>query len=272
MNQAKLRFDYIKKYFENTHNDSKVFNLNYFDENKSEFDDLLNLLNKSREKHNIANVYIVNEDCLDVTINCIINKSKEINYINKPLLLNLANGHAPCANFYWGITQEEWIFRNSNAYYLLSPLNYPLLSDKIKNMKTIYSPNLKILKQYKNLDEKEYDCSMFTIDAIISPIINHKKFTLYKNDNDYELMYKKIEFIFKIAILNKHTTLILGAFGCGCFNNPPETVSKIFNNMIEKYGKYFDDIYFSILILNEKDQNIFNTFSKNILNNKIINM
>jgi uncharacterized protein (TIGR02452 family) len=40
--------------------------------------------------------------------------------------------------------------------------------------------------------------------------------------------------------------LILGAFGCGAFRNPPEIVAKVFNNVMQDYLCYFDTIEYSV--------------------------
>ena len=55
----------------------------------------------------------------------------------------------------------------------------------------------------------------------------------------------KIEFIFKMAIQHGHQYLILGALGCGAFNNPPYAVAKLFKQAILKFGRYFKKIGFA---------------------------
>jgi uncharacterized protein (TIGR02452 family) len=54
----------------------------------------------------------------------------------------------------------------------------------------------------------------------------------YSKD-DYRVMTDKIESMFTIGVNQKHDSLVLGAFGCGVFYNPPAEVAK---NIFD-YGK-----------------------------------
>lgn len=67
---------------------------------------------------------------------------------------------------------------------------------------------------------------------------------------------ERIEKVFQIAIVNDHETLILGAWGCGVFKNPPEMVAECFNIMLDKYSKFFTKIVFAIP--DDKNFNVFN--------------
>lgn len=44
----------------------------------------------------------------------------------------------------------------------------------------------------------------------------------------------KIRTIFRIGLLHGHDALILGAFGCGAFHNPPEEVARLFHEVMEE--------------------------------------
>lgn len=52
----------------------------------------------------------------------------------------------------------------------------------------------------------------------------------YINDKDRNDMRARIEAIFKIALLNNVQVLILGALGCGVYNNPPGEIISIFQD------------------------------------------
>lgn len=40
--------------------------------------------------------------------------------------------------------------------------------------------------------------------------------------------------------------LILGAFGCGAFRNPPELVAKVFYDVMQDYLYYFETIEYAV--------------------------
>ena len=61
-----------------------------------------------------------------------------------------------------------------------------------------------------------------------------------------KLLTIRIKRIFDIAVSNGNEVLILGAFGCGAFRNPPEIVAKVFNNVMQDYLCYFDTIEYSV--------------------------
>ena len=61
-----------------------------------------------------------------------------------------------------------------------------------------------------------------------------------------KLLTKRIRRIFEIAVANGNEVLILGAFGCGAFRNPPEIVAKVFNAVMQDYLRYFDVIEYAV--------------------------
>ena len=56
----------------------------------------------------------------------------------------------------------------------------------------------------------------------------------------------RIRRIFEVAVANENEVLILGAFGCGAFRNPPEIVAKVFYNVMQDYLCYFDTIEYAV--------------------------
>ncbi len=75
-------------------------------------------------------------------------------------------------------------------------------------------------------------------------------------------MEQKIDALFKVAIKNKHDSLILGALGCGVFKNPPEVVAELFRQAVVKYGCHFKKIGFAVLTTKNSDANNFIVFNK----------
>lgn len=61
-----------------------------------------------------------------------------------------------------------------------------------------------------------------------------------------KLLTARISRIFEIAVANGNEVLILGAFGCGAFRNPPELVARVFNKVMQDYLCYFDTIEYAV--------------------------
>ena len=61
-----------------------------------------------------------------------------------------------------------------------------------------------------------------------------------------KLLTTRIRRIFEIAAANGNEVLILGAFGCGAFKNPPEIVAKVFSAVMQDYLCYFDAIEYAV--------------------------
>ena len=61
------------------------------------------------------------------------------------------------------------------------------------------------------------------------------------------LFEKRIRNILEVAIDNEVDVLILGAFGCGAFHNPPDIVADAFREVLltDRYRKSFEQIVFA---------------------------
>ena len=62
------------------------------------------------------------------------------------------------------------------------------------------------------------------------------------------------------AALNNADVLILGAFGCGAFQNDPRTVARAMNDALKEYRKYFKAVEFAVYC-SKRDMSNFNIFS-----------
>jgi uncharacterized protein (TIGR02452 family) len=76
------------------------------------------------------------------------------------------------------------------------------------------------------------------------------------SDSDlYQLHVKRIERIFQIAAANGAEVLVLGAFGCGAFCNPPMVVAKAFKAVQEKYAAYFEIVEYAVFCRGNETKN-----------------
>ena len=61
-----------------------------------------------------------------------------------------------------------------------------------------------------------------------------------------QLLNSRIRRIFELAVANGNEVLILGAFGCGAFRNPPKIVAEVFYDVMQEYLCYFDVIEYAV--------------------------
>jgi len=68
------------------------------------------------------------------------------------------------------------------------------------------------------------------------------------DDDEIIITKNKIRTIFRIALENGNDSLVLGAFGCGAFRNPPVQIARLFHDIINEneFNNRFKKIVFAI--------------------------
>jgi len=195
---------------------------------------------------NAVNVRVVNQDTLDASEGIVKNG-------NNPLVLNMASDHKPGGGASKGAkAQEEELFRRSDYYRHLHPRHYPL-----GKTDAIWSPSVTIIKTAEYTKQKFY----FNVDFLaVSGLRNPKLLKGEFKPEDEEILRIKIRQIYQIAEERGYKHLVLGALGCGAFNNPPEKVASLFKEELEPYKFSFIEITFAVLC--KKDKTNFEVFSK----------
>ena len=63
-----------------------------------------------------------------------------------------------------------------------------------------------------------------------------------------ETFMRRIRIMLRAAEKYGYTELVLGAWGCGAFGNPPEKVAEYFRKILvdEGYGRMFNEVCFAI--------------------------
>lgn len=199
------------------------------------------------------NIVVLNED----VVNVIMNEQGKVG------VLNFASARNPGGGFLNGASaQEESIARVSDLYLYLK--NVPSFYKNPKHFKNglydsdvIYSEGVTLLKNSKGetIEPKEFD--VITSCAVNVRDLKQKKQTdLLKQGK--EEMVERIENIIDLAVQHKVETLVLGAFGCGVFENNPYDVKAAFQSVLNKpsYKGKFQKIIFAIY----KDDKLFNIF------------
>jgi len=199
---------------------------------------------------------VINADCLETAE---IFKKSGFN----PCVLNLASRQNPGGGVLTGAgAQEENIFRRTNLFlslYQFAPYaneygikkhekSYPLDRDT----GGIYSTDITVFRGSERngycLLRKPYTVSFVTVPAINAPELIERNGNLYIVDNLVEPTKEKIRTILRITGKYKHDCLVLGAFGCGAFANPPNHMAELFKDVFleKEFISKFKIIVFSI--------------------------
>lgn len=172
--------------------------------------------------------------------------------------------------------QEECLCRCSGLYFCLSVpemmkgFYYPHRNAKnpINNADIIYTPDVAVFKTDTNhpklMDEKDwYDVDVITC---VAPNLRERPSNRFNQNNGdhavkvsdkelFEIHKKRLTRILDVAALNNAEVVILGAFGCGAFQNKPEVVSRAAKEVITEYLHVFKTIEFAVYCSPRDDTN-----------------
>jgi len=68
--------------------------------------------------------------------------------------------------------------------------------------------------------------------------------------------------ILRVAVSTGHRRLVLGAWGCGVFENNPTKVATIFQKILQEYEGHFSEVVFAILGSDETYQPFLKVFGE----------
>lgn len=232
-----------------------------------------------------TSVSVVNEDCL------VVGKQMQDEGLN-PAVLNMASAFRPGGGVMSGArAQEECIFRRTNLFlslYRFDRKMYDLViepnrddfSDGVydldfirqgypmdENFGGIYSAGVTVFKDssYEWLEEP-YETSFISVAAMnISRAARQGEQVLIDgrlSDRAVAITKNKIRTICRIGILHGHDSLVLGAWGCGAFGNPPEHMAQLFVDVLneEEFRGRYKDIRFAIIEDHNSKGRNFQTF------------
>ncbi|MBQ7702960.1 MAG: TIGR02452 family protein [Firmicutes bacterium] len=172
-------------------------------------------------------------------------------------VLNFANAYNPGGGVEHGArAQEEDLCRVSNLYNAITRQyfieNYYGWNRKnttdLGTDNLIYSPGVTVFKN-DDYSLKPRD-QWFQTDVITcaAPHLHPERTQPVPRGKLVEAFDSRIANILEVAMEKDVDVLILGAFGCGAFNNPPALVSDCFRYMLldQDYAKYFKKVIFAI--------------------------
>ena len=115
----------------------------------------------------------------------------------------------------------------------------------------IYSPHVPIIKNEEgdNLDTLQH-CAIITAPAVNAGVVKRKE--PEKVAEIETVMKRRIRKVLSIALENNHEAVVLGAWGCGVFQNDPKEVAKYFSEIINyDFKNRFKEIIFAIYSKNK---------------------
>ena len=186
----------------------------------------------------------------------------------KVCVLNFASAVNPGGGVTQGASaQEECLCRCSTLYPCLNIEEmwkkfyepHRAVRNPLYNDDCLYTPDVVVFKSDTAFPERMKEQDWYQVDVLTCAAPNlreamvefvnsdtMKKSGKFENGRLYQLFSQRIERIFRIAAANGAEILILGAFGCGAFCNPPEVVAKAFKAVQEKYASYFETIEYAV--------------------------
>ena len=214
----------------------------------------ISIQNKYSRMDVVTNVKVVNDDSIDAA-----EKLAKEGY--NPAVLILACEDGPGGGVIGGCYgQEEGLFRRTNLYVYMYPFSkhaseYGLLPKKDKYpldkcFGGVYVYNSIVFREQENLGyalkEHPFPMSFIAVPALRDPQITIEGILTIE---DSKIEKEKIKTILRIGLINGHDSLVLGAWGCGIFHNPPSHISNLFKIILdeEEFKNKFRVILFAIL-------------------------
>ena len=192
-------------------------------------------------------------------------------------VLNFASAINPGGGVVNGSSaQEESLCRCSTLYQCLDidemwsqfyephrAANNPLYNDDI-----LVTPDVTVFKSDVDWPERLPEDDWYSVDVItcaapnlrdqssneMNPFASNHAAELSRQDYII-IMRERIRQIFITAQTTGADVLILGAFGCGAFRNPPEVVAKLFKEAVDDFGPLFETIEFAVYHTPRKTNN-----------------
>ena len=218
---------------------------------------------KDPQKLFITNIQVVNQDCLAYAKSLLEQDSAD-----DLCVLNMASAKNPGGGVYGGAgAQEEYLFRCSDYYRFLFqyadsasfdcenvygiPHNprhsYPLK----RNFGGVYSHGVTI---FRDTEANGYALleTPWKVNFVAVAANNIRRYMNGRTtipDKFIPSTLSLIRTILRIAYNNGQRSLVLGAFGCGAFANPPGHMAQLFKQVFEEpeFQGLFREIHFAII-------------------------
>lgn len=178
-----------------------------------------------------------------------------------PAVLNMASRQNPGGGVLNGAgAQEENLFRRTNLFlsmYQFAPYaaEYGLARSRYqypldRNFGGVYTPDACV---FRGLEKDGYPLldEFFLLSFIAVPAMNRPALDYNGKivPNLITGIKNKIRTILRIGLRKGHDALVLGAWGCGAFRNPPSHIASLFHEILEEteFKNKYRKVVFAIL-------------------------
>ncbi|KAE8151838.1 hypothetical protein BDV25DRAFT_128440 [Aspergillus avenaceus] len=203
-----------------------------------------------------SQVQIVNRDTLDIALDLThpTTSPQTINTKNVCVLNMASEKHAGGGWLRGALAQEEELCYRSSLSFTLKLRYYPL---GVRD--AIYSPTVVVFrenfKKFHRLMDLQSPQSLPIVSVISMAALRRPRVDRsthppkFKSSADREVTKDKMRLILRIAAYNKHRRLILGALGCGAFENPKEEVADCWAEVLQEpeFQGWWESIVFAVL-------------------------
>ncbi|NQY05806.1 MAG: TIGR02452 family protein [Flavobacteriaceae bacterium] len=220
-----------------------------------ELEDLLNSLQITKQFD--TEIEVTNESTLEAI------QRLHQEEVEDAMTLNFASAKNPGGGFLNGAqAQEESVARSSGLYH--TQMNNYEFYERHRGMKScvytdsmIYSPKVPFFRNVKGkLLAEPILSSVITSAAVNAGVVKRKESKNAKRIEEF--MDMRIDKLLAMSYEQEHEVLILGAWGCGVFQNDPEIIARLFKEQLKgKYKNAFKRVVFAIYSRNEKFINAF---------------
>lgn len=223
----------------------------------ADLEKLSNTINLELDNNTL--IEITNED----SISCILRLAEEGE--QGIMCLNFASTKNPGGGFLKGALAQEESLAVSSALYGSQLKAYDFYENH-RNIKScvysdamIYSPKVPVFRNKNGtLLNKSFEVDFITSAAVNTGVVKRKEPNL--KDDIPSLMDKRIEKLLSLCVKESQEVLILGAWGCGVFQNDPNIIASLFYSQLNgKFKGQFKRVVFAIYSRNEKFIEAFKT-------------
>lgn len=195
----------------------------------------------------------------------------------KVCILNFASATNPGGGVVHGSSaQEESLCRCSTLYFCLDTpelmrdfyLPHRKAGNPLYNDDIIYSPDVYVIKTDTSFPDRMKENDWYQVNVItcaapnlrerpsnaMNPNAGNKAAKITKQELR-ALLETRIRRILKMAAAEGNEVLILGAFGCGAFRNPPDVVADVFRQITGEFTKQFETIEYAVFHTDRETEN-----------------